>query len=77
MWPCLIIKLSDCKDYLLRSESRSHHSEVTCLKVIVKCPLVNILDTPGIKTILGVFRICVNCFKPENGVRINNIHLFY
>ena len=45
---------------------------VKWLKIIVKCPLVNIFDSLWIKIILGVFR-CVNCFKSEKGERINNI----
>ena len=46
------------------------------LKIIVKCPLVNMLDSLWIKTILRVFR-GVNCFKPEKGERINNIHFYF
>ena len=50
--------------------------EAIWLKIIVKCPLVNILDTLWIKTTLGLLR-CVNCFKSEKGERINNIHFYF
>ena len=38
---------SSCQteDYHLQSESRSHHSGVKWIKIIVKCPVVNLFDS--------------------------------